>query len=181
MTRILVTGNLHGHLDEFKSLLQEVNYNSENDILITLGNYLNYGNKQIEMIDFLIELEKKGAIVLCGNHEEYYIDALINSDFTAEQKITKSKNVFYQYLDNPEIRNKHMKFLVSLKDSHTIDNNFFSSSKEIINGYMNYYCIDDLTCIEDFIQEESSMGINFYNSSIGIVDITNRKVTKILI
>lgn len=179
--RVLITANLHGHLNEFKALLEEVNYNPATDQLVTLGNYLNYGNKQIELIDYLMELQSQGAVILCGLYEEKYIDSLINSDFQAEQFVTKSKNVFYNYLDNNALRNKHLKFLISLKNHYTLDNMFFSSDEERVLKHNNYYCINDIECTDDIVEEDNLLGVRFFKNNVGLVDITNRTVYKISI
>lgn len=178
MGRILITANLHGYLGEFKALLKEANYDPNNDKLITLGNYLNYGNKQLELMDFLMELQKDGATILYGNYEKKYFDALVNLETPAEAYITRSLNVFYDYLENDELRKKHMLFLESLDEHIVIDNMIFSAEKQDVEGYQNFYCINDIQCKDDFVEEDNLFGVNFFNESIGLIDITNRIVYK---
>lgn len=174
--RILITTNLYGRLDEFKALLTDAAYNPKNDILITLGNYLNYGPKQIELINYLMELEKEGAIILFGEMEQKYIDALINSDFKAEQYITKNKNVFYDYLDNKQLRDSHFEWFITLKENYVFKNYCFSSNNKILANYTNYF--NDKNCVGDFEENGNVVGLSFKNC-VGLMDITNRKVYKI--
>lgn len=179
--RILISAQIHGHLEEFKTLLEHANYDSTNDKLILLGDYLNKGNKQEELIEYLIELQGKGAIILCGKYEEKYIDALVNNDTIAEQFLTSENNMYYHYLDNCELRKKHLKFLISLKDNYNTNRMFFSYEKQDIEGFQGYYCLGDIYNTDDFIEEGNSIGINFFQQSIGLMDISSRKIYKIAI
>lgn len=176
--RIIVTNNLHGRLDEFKALLDHVKFDFQNDRLFILGNMLNEGPKQIELMDYLIDLKSKhpnNIYVLYGEVERLYIDALVNKDFKAEQKIIKSKNIFYNYLDDINLRNKHMMFLVSMKDNYRVNKYFFSNEKINVNGYQ---CVYPTNGDGDFLDENESLGISF-KKRVGLIDLTNRRCYRI--
>lgn len=179
MSRIFVTNNLHGKLSELKYLLNYVKFDFYKDKLVVLGNYLNKGPSQLELMDYLMELSSssKNIYILYGKTEQWYIDAFVNNDFKAEQKITREKNVFYDYLDNPELRKKHIQFLVSLQDKIILDKKyFFTSEKEALENYVCLYASNDLT--DDLIIESNSIGVSF-NKHVGFVEVTSRKCYRI--
>lgn len=179
MSRIFVTNNLHGRLSEFKFLLNYVKFDFSKDKLVVLGNYLNKGPSQIELMDYLIDLsnESKNVYVLYGKTEQLYIDAFINNDFKSEQKITREKNVFYDYLDNPELRKKHMQFLISLQDKIILDKKyFFTTEKEALVNYVCLYASDD--SVEDLVLTKNFIGVSF-NKHVGLVDVTNKKCYRV--
>lgn len=180
MNKIFVTNNLQGRLSEFKYLLDYVKFDFSTDRLIILGNLLNNGPSQIELIDYLIDLTKisNNISVLYGDTEKMYVDAFINDDFVAEQKITRQKNVFYDYLDNSELRKKHMMFFVSLKENLMISNYFFSNKKELVENFYSVYAENDINMKDDILSEEGSLAVSFYKS-VGLVEITTKKCYKI--
>lgn len=179
MSRIFVTNNLHGYLKEFKYLLNKVKFNFSTDKLILLGNYLNKGPMQLELIDYLIELSNvsDNIHVLCGKTERIYIDALLNYDGKAEQKITReNKNVFYEYLDNTELSIKHMEFLVGLPDKFVDGNYFFTSQDEQLEGKTTIYASAEPE--DDFVLENKLLGVAF-NKNVGLMELTKRKCYRI--
>lgn len=176
--RIIATTNLHGRLDEFKALLNHIQFNFSEDRLFILGNILNEGPKQIELLDYLIELKEKhpnNIYLIYGEVEKLYIEAFVDRNFKAEQKLTKTKNVFYDYLDNLELRNKHIMFLVRMKDNYRVNNYFFSNEKMNVKGYHCIFPVDD---DGDFLEEGNFTGISF-KKRVGLLDLTNRKCYRI--
>jgi len=87
MTRILMISDIHGCLDPFNELLEVVNYQSSNDQLIVLGDYVDRGPKSRETVDRVIDLVKNHHVIaLRGNHDQRLVD-LIRTD----NAIVKSK------------------------------------------------------------------------------------------
>ncbi|WP_246168315.1 metallophosphoesterase family protein [Paenibacillus antarcticus] len=87
MTRILMISDIHGCLDPFNELLEFVNYQSSNDQLIVLGDYVDRGPKSRETVDRVIDLVKNHHVIaLRGNHDQRLVD-LIRTD----NPIVKSK------------------------------------------------------------------------------------------
>ncbi|MGJ8657168.1 MAG: metallophosphoesterase family protein [Akkermansiaceae bacterium] len=67
--RTLAIGDIHGCLDALKTLEEFVGF-SENDTIITLGDYIDRGPDSKGVIDWLISgREKYNLITLAGNHE----------------------------------------------------------------------------------------------------------------
>ncbi|OCS82968.1 metallophosphoesterase [Caryophanon tenue] len=79
MTRILAISDIHGQYDELTCLLELAHYNADRDQLILCGDYVDRGPKSKEVVELAQQLERQGAIVLCGNHEAIMYDAFYGS------------------------------------------------------------------------------------------------------
>ncbi|WP_419877012.1 metallophosphoesterase family protein [Brevibacillus centrosporus] len=73
MERMLVISDIHGELEKWESLLELVNYDPSVDQLILLGDYVDRGPASKGVLDKVMELHAKGAIVLMGNHDHMMI------------------------------------------------------------------------------------------------------------
>lgn len=76
-SNLKVAGDLHGDWLAFKAI--ENNFDSENDILIFLGDYADRGDFGLEIIETLYAWQKEGhenIIMLKGNHELYSPEGL---------------------------------------------------------------------------------------------------------
>ncbi|MBE1554301.1 metallophosphoesterase family protein [Sporosarcina limicola] len=91
MKRTLVMSDIHGELEMFERLLNNVNYNPQYDQLILLGDYVDRGPNAKLVLEKVIQLKGQGAIVLKGNHEDMMIKALTTNDEKAwKHWITRS-------------------------------------------------------------------------------------------
>jgi serine/threonine protein phosphatase 1 len=69
MTRILAIGDIHGCHRSFDSLLSLVQPKRD-DLLVTLGDYVDRGPRSSQVLDMLIDLERSHQLIpLRGNHE----------------------------------------------------------------------------------------------------------------
>lgn len=76
MKRTLVISDIHGERELFDELLQKVKYDAAEDQLILLGDYVDRGPDSKGVLERVIELKKRGAIVLRGNHDQMMLDAV---------------------------------------------------------------------------------------------------------
>lgn len=73
--RTLAIGDIHGCYDALVSLAKAVGLSSD-DLLITLGDYVDRGPDSAAVLDWLIERSQHGKLVpLLGNHERMMIEA----------------------------------------------------------------------------------------------------------
>jgi len=73
--RILVFGDIHGCATALKTLLSEVQPKPD-DLVITLGDYVDRGPASYEVLEILIHFYKQGILVpLRDNHEMGIIDS----------------------------------------------------------------------------------------------------------
>ncbi|KAF5988891.1 bis(5' nucleosyl)-tetraphosphatase symmetrical [Fusarium coicis] len=71
--RLIIVGDIHGHLPELKKLLEKVSYNRSNgDILIVVGDLINKGPDSPGVVQLAIEL---GACAIRGNNEDRVLAA----------------------------------------------------------------------------------------------------------
>jgi len=72
--RILAIGDVHGCFTALKALFEIVNPGTD-DLVITLGDYIDRGPESKEVIDLLVRLHEAQPVVsLKGNHEEMVLD-----------------------------------------------------------------------------------------------------------
>lgn len=75
MTRILAISDIHGELRLFQQLLVKINYNSMQDQLFLLGDYIDRGPASCGVLNLVAELQANGARILMGNHEAIMLAA----------------------------------------------------------------------------------------------------------
>lgn len=78
MSRLLAIGDVHGCYDKLVKLLDIISYNSKEDQLVLLGDYIDRGDKSKETIELVMKLVNNGAIALKGNHEDMFLNSIIN-------------------------------------------------------------------------------------------------------
>lgn len=74
-----IISDIHGEIEAFKLLLDEVLFDETKDKLIVLGDVIDRGRHGLEIIDYLMPMIKNGsATMLLGNHELFAIYYLEN-------------------------------------------------------------------------------------------------------
>jgi serine/threonine protein phosphatase 1 len=78
MNRLLAISDIHGCFDTFHELVVNRIKLKKSDKLVLLGDYIDRGNKSMEVIDLIIDLIETGydIVPLAGNHESMLIDSL---------------------------------------------------------------------------------------------------------
>ena len=65
-----VIGDIHGQFDALQYLLHDIKYDKNDDILIFVGDYTDWGPKSIDTVKYIMNLEKQGHVIaLLGNHD----------------------------------------------------------------------------------------------------------------
>lgn len=68
--RILAISDVHGENTKFIKLLKQAAYEPENDLLVICGDLIDRGEENLAVIETCMKLQKQGAIILKGNHEQ---------------------------------------------------------------------------------------------------------------
>lgn len=74
--RILAISDIHGENKKLLSLLKKSEYHPEKDLLVVCGDIIDRGTENLETIHTCIALQKQGAIILKGNHEQFAEECL---------------------------------------------------------------------------------------------------------
>ena len=106
--RKFVIGDIHSHYDEMMELFEMVNFDFNNDTLISLGDLVDRGPNPIEVIETLKRIKK--FIHILGNHDEWCYQYLLNNNQPSEWVSQGGKTTINAYMNNPEYSEKHITF-----------------------------------------------------------------------
>jgi serine/threonine protein phosphatase 1 len=118
-SRTFVIGDIHSHYDEMIELFEIVNFNFDNDTLISLGDLVDRGTKPIEVIETLIQI--KNFIFILGNHDDWCYQFLKNNHKPIEWITHGGRTTLNAYMANMEVINSHIDFFEKAKLFH-VDN-----------------------------------------------------------
>jgi len=90
-----IIGDIQGCFDELKDLLEKINFQTDKDKLIFVGDLVNRGPKSFEILEFIYHLPNKKIVL--GNHDLY----LINLFYGALPRSYK-KHTLDKILDTPQ-------------------------------------------------------------------------------
>lgn len=126
---IFAVGDIHGCYDLLQKLMEKIPVRMS-DLLVFLGDYIDRGSHSREVVDFLINLEKKRekdkTIFLMGNHEKMFLDYLNgkNEDlFFANGGMKTVKS--YTNKGRLYLPPTHLEFFKSLRVYFETDDYFF--------------------------------------------------------
>lgn len=125
--RKLVIGDIHGGLKAVQQVLKRANV-TDKDILIFLGDYVDGWSESPDVLDFLIELQKKQkCYFIRGNHDELLLDWLLGNNENIDEKLWfthggEATVISYQNIE-VSTKEKHIQFLQSLQDYYLDDKN----------------------------------------------------------
>ncbi|MBD2798327.1 metallophosphoesterase [Xenorhabdus sp. 18] len=74
--RIFVVGDIHGCYQLLMNKLQQIDFDYENDLLISVGDLIDRGDRNIECLDLIIQPWFRAVR---GNHEQMAIDAALHN------------------------------------------------------------------------------------------------------
>lgn len=101
-------GDIHSHYDEMIELFETVNFNIENDTLISLGDLVDRGPKPVEVVENVIKI--RHFIHILGNHDEWCYQYLRDDIQSTEWLAQGGEGTFNAYRSNPEYRESHISF-----------------------------------------------------------------------
>ncbi|MEA4821244.1 MAG: metallophosphoesterase [Erysipelotrichales bacterium] len=139
-TRIICISDIHGNYDGLINLLKNIGYRHK-DILFILGDSIEKGPNSLEVIHFLMMLEKHNKVYFVKGN----CDAILERDFNDDHKV----KVMYRYL---------------CAAKHSIWHEFFSKLQVEIND------VEDFRNIIPTIFKLFKKEIDFLNSMPVIID-----------
>ncbi len=145
--RILAVGDIHGCYLKLTKLMEKIKLNSEKDILVFLGDYIDRGDQSKEVVDYLIELKKQwpSTVFLLGNHEQMLQEFLGGENINPFLVNGGKKTLDSYFGDNR---------LVSSQDPRTI---FPSNHLEFFNSLSPYFEWEDYIFVHAGLREGISL------------------------
>lgn len=184
LERILAISDIHGQADALERLLAFANYNSSEDRLFLLGDYIGKGANNVETLQLVENYVQNGAVALRGNHEQRVIKQSKKGD-----PLWKSRSFLtslpYWFEDasflfvHAGIRPGIPLDQQDLEDLITIRKPFLHSSvpypKTIVFGHTPTYRLG--ASKGSFWVKENKIGIDTgagHNQFLSLADLTNR-------
>lgn len=134
--RVIATGDIHGCADALYALLEIVDPKAD-DLVVTLGDYVDRGPNTREVIDQILDLKKRCRLIsLVGNHELMMLDAIASPNSTqfdfwlhcgGEETMVSYGGV------SATIPEDHLVFLKSCQRHYEIDTHFFVHANYLYN------------------------------------------------
>jgi serine/threonine protein phosphatase 1 len=125
--RLLAIGDIHGCYHALETLAHQVGFTSD-DVVITIGDYVDRGPQSREVIDFLIALGKRTKVItLRGNHEVMMLQAKEDPSAFKDWLGCGGANTLdsYHTSDLSEISEAHWEFISSTKPFFETERDFF--------------------------------------------------------
>lgn len=153
--------DIHGLLDELEEAMKLIDLGNNDNKLILLGDYIDYGDKSCEVLYYIKNLNEKyksQVIVLMGNHEEMFLEWLLHPKEYVNYFIEdRDLHTLKTFLNNDEID----KFIHSndvIKDSTQIANLINDKHKDLIKWLHKlpyYYETENQIFVHAGIDEEA--------------------------
>ena len=126
-SRVFCVGDIHGGYKALVQVLEAVNFDYDNDMLISLGDVTDGWPEVAECIELLMTI--KNLIYIKGNHDEWterFLKLTLKtgpSTFNYMWYTQGGEATYKSYFDKPELVEKHLKFLSEAKLYHVDDEN----------------------------------------------------------
>jgi len=148
MDRFFAISDIHGCFKPFYELVVNTIKLKKSDQLILLGDYIDRGDQSKEVVDFIIELSKKGFNItpLTGNHEVMLSDAYQDPDMLPLWLMNSGMSTLLSFgiQDIREIDNHYLDFFTKLEYYKTFRNFVFVHAgfdDYAINPFLDNHCM----------------------------------------
>jgi len=125
--RTFCVGDIHGGYKALVQVLQAVNFDYDNDMLISLGDVTDGWPEVAESIELLLKI--KHLVFIKGNHDEWterFLELTLTTgpaDYNYNWYSQGGEATYNSYFGKPELVEKHMTFLREAKLYHLDDEN----------------------------------------------------------
>lgn len=169
--RILAIGDIHGQFKKLSSVFNKINFDSEKDFLILLGDYIDRGDENLHCLQWAMKIsEMKNVIALRGNHEQmmlfYYLIGDLDSTIWLPNGGNRTKAEMDKWIkDDPKFLNRALKFIYDRPLYHkmTIKNQEYIFCHAGLNPYKSLEEQDEESLL--WIREK------FYNNYYGEYEV----------
>jgi len=169
MNKIFAIGDIHGCAGKLRTLIQVITANPQKDTLIFIGDYIDRGSSNRDVVDYVLQLKKefKNVVCLLGNHEQMFLNYLKGKEEETYLynggKFTLSdygiKNSDSLNLRKKKIPEEHLLFYQSLLPYHQTKNYIFVHAGLIPGISLDKQTTDDLLWVRHkFIDSDYDFG-----------------------
>lgn len=89
MKRLIAIGDIHGEFDLLIELMDKIQFDSKEDTLVFLGDYIDRGKQSKQVVEYVSSLRSlypNRVILLKGNHEDLATSLIENKNLSTEQE-----------------------------------------------------------------------------------------------
>jgi len=112
---VLIAGDIHGDFDAFERAV-EIYRETENSMLVFLGDYADRGGKGLEVIESLAEMIGPRVVALKGNHEDYVEGSPMFYPWDFGEEVERKRGVswteFYKKFEKNFLRRLSLSFVI---------------------------------------------------------------------
>ena len=144
--RLFAIGDIHGCFDTLEELVNNKIQLKKSDKLILLGDYIDRGAKSKEVVEYIIDLQKKGfnILPLMGNHEAMLLDAYDNEKNTLKwiQNGGSETLKSFEISSLKKIEFKYIEFFKKLKYYYSSGDCLFvhaGFNDNVVNTFSDFY------------------------------------------
>jgi len=144
--RLIAIGDIHGCFDTLNELVNNKIQLKKSDKLILLGDYIDRGAKSKEVVEYIIDLQKKGfnILPLMGNHEAMLLDAYDNEKNTLKwiQNGGSETLKSFEISSLKKIEFKYIEFFKKLKYYYSSGDCLFvhaGFNDNVVNTFSDFY------------------------------------------
>ncbi|MBI4633430.1 MAG: serine/threonine protein phosphatase [Deltaproteobacteria bacterium] len=134
MKKIFAIGDVHGCIAKLQDLVSALPFDTEQDTLLFLGDYIDRGPDSKGVIDYLLDLRRKigNVVFLSGNHEQMFLNYYRRNEGKQLFLMNGGESTIISYgraglkdgrkMNVPE---SHLEFFDSLRTSYETDRYIF--------------------------------------------------------
>lgn len=110
--RVLYVGDIHGEIHRLHKLLAQMNFNSNRDVLISVGDIFDRGKQSLQTLQYFYGCDRDHIMSVMGNHE-HTSSKLIRFGLPLKQWFTNGGGWLSELYDDIEVFNQTKKMIVS--------------------------------------------------------------------
>jgi serine/threonine protein phosphatase 1 len=134
--RLFAIGDIHGCYLKLDRLMDKIKLNSEKDVLVFLGDYIDRGDQSKEVVEYLLQLKRQhpSTVFLLGNHEQMLLEFLGGENIN-QFLVNGGKKTLDSYLGDSHLYSsqdprtvfppEHLEFFNSLSPHYEAENCIF--------------------------------------------------------
>jgi serine/threonine protein phosphatase 1 len=134
--RIFAVGDIHGCYLKLDRLMDKIKLNSEKDVMVFLGDYIDRGDQSKEVVEYLVRLKRQqpSTVFLLGNHEQMLLE-FIGGENINQFLVNGGKKTLDSYLGDNRLYSsqdprtlfppEHLEFFKSLSPHYETEDHIF--------------------------------------------------------